>query len=464
MNYDNLSPGLYLQRGDTIKRIGEIGDPLAAALTGHNYSDPERLASAVGWVFIALNKRASQIKELYQFGQWQTTGSGNEIDAPPFAFNIQREMLRIDYALQLLAQAYLFKQRRGRRLIGLRWLDPATVEPDPQTAEVIPGGVRYGRYWRTDPLTLRRDPIDATDIIHFMLPGLRELEPASPASKATKTAGNILLGIGEMFSTFYENNALPVMLVHVPAGTSPEDVQQIRSGFWRIFNPRRGSRENRTVGIREGVTVTPLSINPENLDAIPLEDSQIRQIVTAHDIPYEIVATSANYAVSQDRRRDFVGSIGQRMQEIADVINNDRDIALSGIEWTVDPEQHWAMKRDERDAATATLNWVQAGMTPQAAAYLMGITEKRFPAEIRAAGIWRPLTMGMPEMGSSPARMEDEAVVDGEAKSAELIQFRRWYKKRIGGDVDGFAAKHLTKGDKLIVADEMLRNSWEVYP
>jgi hypothetical protein len=309
MNYDKLAPGLYIQHGSAIKRIGEQGDPFAAALAGHNYNEPERLAAAVGWVFIALNKRTTQMKELYQYSQWINSASGNELDELPFAFKINREMPRIDYALQLHGQAYLFKQRRGRRLVGVRWLDPSTIQPDPSSAEVVNGGARWSRYMRTDPITYQRQFIDANDVIHFIIPGQRELEPGTPAGLATKTAANILLGMGEMFSTFYENNALPVMLVEVPAATSNEDRDSIKSAMWRVFNPRRGSRENRTVGVREGVKITPLSINPESLDAIPLEDSQIRQIVTAHDIPYEIVATSANYAVSQDRRRDFVGSI-----------------------------------------------------------------------------------------------------------------------------------------------------------
>lgn len=466
IDYNDLKPGLYLQQGTAVKRIAEGDDFLS--IFGSRTNEIEKLAESVAWVFIALNKRRTQMGELFRYGSWQT-GEDNPIDAPPFAFNVKREMVRIDEALQLTAQAYLLKQRKGRRLVGLRWLDPTTVEPDEQAAIVIPGGVQFTRYWRTDPTTGRREPIDGGDIIHFMIPGQRELDPGTSAGVATKLAAQVMYGMGEMFSTFYANNALPVYMVIVPAATSDKDREEIRSGFWRIFNPRRGTRENRTIGVREGVTVQKLSIDPESLDAMALEDSKIKAIVTAHDVPYEVVATSANYAVSQDRRREFVGAIGQRMEDISEIIANDPDIKAMGIEYRVDVEQHWSMKRDEADAAIAFQRYL-LGLTPQAAGWLMGITEDSFPEHVRAAGIWatqQPQSLGgasLPDAGSVP---DPSTAVDNAAKAAEqseLAQFRRWYKKRLGADVDDFTGHYVTKADKLLIADELLRSAWEVYP
>ena len=464
IDYNELKPGLYLQQGTAVKRIAEGDDFLS--ILGYRQDEIERLAGAVAWVFIALNKRRTQMGELFRYGSWQD--SRGEIDAPSFAFNVKRELPRIDEALQLMARAYLLKQRKGRRLVGLRWIDPTTIAPDEQTAVVVPGDVQFTRYWRTDPVTGKREPIDGNDIIHFMIPGQRELEPGTSAGAATKLAAQIVYGMGEMFGTFYANNALPVMLVSVPASTSDKDKEEMQSRFWRIFNPRRGTRENRTIGVREGVTVQKLSIDPESLDAIALEESKIKAIVTAHDVPYDMVAEAANYAVSQDRRREFVGAIGQRMEDVLGIIANDPDIKAMGVEYLVDVEQHWSMKRDEADAAIAFQRYL-LGLTPQAAGWLMGITEDSFPDEIRAAGIWATPqsttpTIGGPSLSDSSGMPDPATSIDEAAKSAELAQFRRWYKKRMGSDPEDFEAQHIDRADKLLIVDEVLRSSWAVYP
>jgi hypothetical protein len=470
MDYTKLEPGIYIQQGAAIKRVAEYNDPFIRALLGNNYNEPERLAAAVGWVFVALEKREAQMRELYRFGQWKNR-AGTEIDDLPFKFWYKRDFVRIDKALQLHGNGYLLKQRSGRRIVGLRFLDPATVQPDENSAEAIAGGVRFTRYWRNDPVTKAGVWLDAEDVIHFRREGLREIEHGDTAGNATLRAANILFGISQMFDTFYQNNGLPVMLVEVPMGTSLEDKDQLENRFWRIFNARRGSDNKPTIGVREGVKVTPLSIKPNELDAQDLEESQVKAILAAHDIPWELVFEAPNLSVAQDRRRDLVGSIAQRLDDMAEIINYDVDIARLGISYDLDVQEHYAFKQDEQAASLAYSRFVQNGMTPWAAAYLvMGIlSDDAFPPEIQSRGIWVMPEQAAPAQGAEQRtgddQTEDEGVIDeDEAMRSERSQFRRWYKKRMGGDVDSFAAKFMSRGDKLLIADEMLRSSWELYP
>lgn len=384
-NFNNLDAGMYVVRGDNVKRITESDE---FNIFNRENSEPEQLAATVSWVFIALNKRKTQIGELFRYSQWHDRNK-NEIDEPPFTFNALQEFKRIDHALQITSQAYLLKQRKGKKLVGLRWLDPSTVEPDVNSAITIPGGVRFTRYFRR--VNGERIPIDGNDIIHFIIPGQSEHAPGTPVSVATKLAARILYGMEQVFDTFYANNALPIMLVTVPPGTNEADKKTLKDNLWRIFNIKGRNKENRTVAVREGVTIEKLSIDPESMDASTLEESKIKAIVTAHDVPYEIIAESANYAVSQDRRREFVGNIGQRLAEIGAIINNDPDVKATGVSWVCNVEQHWSMKSDEKEIANAFTAYLQ-GMTPWAAAYLLGIKENDFPQDVKDRGIWREPT------------------------------------------------------------------------
>jgi hypothetical protein len=255
-----------------------------------------------------------------------------------------------------------------------------------------------------------------------------------------------------------------VMLIHVQPGTSEQDIKAVQSRFWRLFNPkRRGATENRTMAVPNTTTVTPITIDPNKLDIGTVSDWQIKAIALAHDVPYEMLVGSANYATAQDTRRGFVSDIGQRIEDIATVLGDDPDFIAYRLRYEPHIERHYSMKRDEADASGSVLQYVQAGMQPWAAAWLLGIDPETFPDEIKAMGVWREV--GQP-VTAAAAQVEDEPVeaeADGEFEE-ELKRFRRWYKKRIGADVDDFRSGKLAKSAKLLVADEVLRASWETYP
>jgi hypothetical protein len=400
---------------------------------------------------------------LLGLGEW--TMNDTTVDELPFVFNWEREFPRIDAALQTTNNAYLFKQRRGRLVLGLRWLDPDAVQPDEQSREVVVGGERYGRYWFTD-FNGQRQPIQAEDILHFYIPGRSGIASDSTAGRATQNAAAIMAGVGDTFAAFYGNNALPVMLIHVQPGTSEGDIKEVRNRFWRLFNPkRRGATENRVMAVPNTTTVTPITIDPNKLDIGTVSDWQIKAIALAHDVPYEMLMGSANYATAQDTRRGFVATIGQRIEDIGGVLGDDPDFKRYRLEYHPHTERHYSMKRDEKDASGSVLQYVSAGMQPWAAAWLLGIDAQTFPDEIARMGIWRELSqptpaLTMPLVGAGTPVEDDE----GKEFEEELKRFRRWYKKRIGADVDLFESAKLAKSAKLMVADEVLRMSWETYP
>ena len=435
MNYSGLKPGLYLQRGERIKSLDTTERGLANFLMGRTANDLETLMAGVGWVFVALNERRKALGGLYPLGEW--IQNNTPIDGFPFAFHWQTTFDRIDAALQTTGEAFLLKQRQGRRLVGIRCLDPDAVQTDERDLEVVPGGVQYTRYWYTTGAG-QRQAIPAEDIIHFTLYGRDDTGPGPTAGIATQLAANILYGLGETFSTLFDNNALPVVLVYVPMGTSDADVKAVESRIQRLFNRRRGTRENRVAGMREGVTVTPLPVNFNDLQAQALEDSQVRQILTAHDVPYELVADVANFAVANDRRRGFVEAIGQRLETVARVFCEDPEIAMLRLKYDTNVEKHWSMKGDEAAAAAAVLAYVQAGLQPWAALYLMGYAEDQFPDEIMARGLYRetaqPVEMAMPRPPQQAQPTNDDAMQINE----ELKRFKRWFTNRPNRSIDDY--------------------------
>ena len=367
----NLQPGYYLQQGDNLKMLNS---PYLSSILGESTAptNPETLAAAVAWVFIALEKRRGQIEEIpHQWRQGDKDLDEAPIDEALFA--------RIDTALQLYNKAYLLKARSGNRVEYVRWLDPAEVTPDLETAQ-IPYGVRQYRYGTRF--------ISADDIIDFSTLGMRELIAAPAPAAATSLAAQVLFGMDSTQDSIFDNNALPISLVIVKdAMTIDEsDKGRLRSWWSRVTNPKkRGAygEGNRVEVMGGNIEIQQLSLAPEDLAFDAIGPEKRLAILAAHSVP-ESIATSnaANFATAQIEKASFVMTMGQRLQKIANVLNKDADFVRGGYTLHVNTNQHPAMKRDEQAASVAMMNYVTAGLTPEAAFYLtIGYAENIFPED-----------------------------------------------------------------------------------
>lgn len=424
VKYDGLRPGLYLQVGDSIKSLEvalqawRSNEQDTAAPT-----DPELLAAAVAWVFIALERRKQRISELAF--QWRL--NEQDLETLPFKFNTHETIPRLDESIQLYKKAFLLKQRGGgNRLVGLRWLDPTTIEPDYKSWTPDEGITQYIRTVKTV-----KTPIPAEDLIVFIVPGMRELGPGTPAGKATSFAAQILYGIQQTADTVYDNNALPVMLINVPDGTLESDKETIRQKFENLFNPRRkGTTKHRTTAVTrptgdKGVEVTPLSIKPDDLAMPELSEQYRDAILAGHFVPISEAlsnASSRQTSDSNDASR-FTAVLGARADWLASVFNADPDLLELGLTLHFMPEKHWSMRVREQFAAQTFAQLLQ-GMTPQAAAYVVGFELDQFPEAIKKAGVFRETVTVTPQPNT-----ETRPDIADPTKALLLADLDKWKRK-----------------------------------
>lgn len=460
-DYNGLKPGVYLQHGDKIVKtagkeyIGSFNDLLFGS---GGQRSVERLASSVGWVWSAIKERKQQILEIPQ--EWHQ--NENVIDFVPFGAKWMELEQRIDESLQYYSVAYALKQRQGRRVVGVRWLDPTAVTPDENSKNTVTEDYDYYFYHVGDG---QRQRIARADMFVWKIPGMRELEPGTSAAVATKLAASILHGISQTANTFYGNNALPVMLIIVPDHTAPQEKERLQDRFKALFNQGEGTLKNRTVAVSQSVEVRPISLAPKDLAQKDLEDSEVDLILAAHSVPKSIVlANAANYATDIAARRAFVSTMGGRLSFIAEVINTDPDMMALGLSLVVMVENHYAMQQDEKERAGAILNYTQAGFTTAAAAWLFGIRADDFPPEMEVfQSMAQPDPVVIEQPQPEPLQLM-EPTEDDAMKSAERRQFRAWYKKRgIGTDAAKFTAHHITEDDKLEIVTELCGDLWGEY-
>ena len=407
--YAGLPPGVHFYVGDhKIKSLS-----LTAAQQWEHFGilnrdkSAETLFASVAWVHIALTHRRNMIGEIAV--DWER--NGEKVEQPPVNFDSIRELPRIDQAIQLGGVAYLYKLRRGARMLGLRWLDPAAIEPDDVTMPAA-GFQRYRYTTNTGTVYL-----PAEDVIRFYNAGQREHVPEPAAGGAASLAGQILLGMGETADTFFDTNGLPVIAVIVPDATSAEQLDSMADRFRRLFQSKRSLGGNKTVGLRAGTDIKVISFAPKDLAMAELSDSKVDEILLAHGVP-TTVRTTVNRAEAEWKTIGFVNTIASRLGMIANTLNEDEDIARTGVLLAVHKERHEMMQQMELSKAESLM--MLAGRP------VITVNEARERLELE------PLQGGDDVAPPAPAnpfeRQEQDEEPVNDAKAVELVRLRRFVK------------------------------------
>lgn len=285
-----------------------------------------QLAREVEFVFIALNRRRDRIGEIRR--QWFE--NSREIARPPLLL-ADDILARLDYAVQLYGRAYLHKRRvrRGNGLVdALGWLDPAKLIADKNDVDLYEGPQTYKRRGQNS------EDIPVDDLLRFERYATGEWELASSAGEATKLAASILRAVNRTADSIFDrNNGLPVMLVKVPAGTDPQEVQEVENRFKRLFNRIRGAgSDQKTIGVEDDISVEALSLRPKDMNMGEIAQDRIRAILAAHDVPEsEVFGNAANLATAERDTRVFVRTLVGRLEWLARVIANDDDMMRQGV-------------------------------------------------------------------------------------------------------------------------------------
>ena len=323
-NYNSLKPGTYIQRGDSIKSLSLL-NPDGWNLGSRNPS-AELLAASVGWVYIALNERRSEMDQIAEVTKW--VKGVTEFDMKQLGFSVFDELPRADQALQLHSRVYYHKtDTRGGFM--LEWLDPASMMPDESSynAELR----RYDNYKRTVKQGNKTAIVDvsADKLIIIPLKGMRELAPGTSAAQATSLAAQVMKSMDATLDDFFDHNALPMVLISVPPGTSEPEKLRLQNWFGRQFDKLQGS-SNKSRAISADVSVTTLSLAPDQLELTSIRNDQADTILLAHGVPVSVRQT-VNKAEAGTKSIDFTRRMVGRAQMIARKINEDQTLSVAGL-------------------------------------------------------------------------------------------------------------------------------------
>ena len=413
-----LKPGMYLAHNGQIKAF----DAYAAEMMFGNVKNPsaETLAGSVAWMWAAIQERRDTLRELQV--EWERNGTPQELGA--LDYDPLLELPRLDAAVTLYGAAYLFKLRNaGGRLVGLRFLDPATMTPDDNGRDRDTGELTH--YWRTVGSQRTRVPVE--DVIRVYDPGLREDAPWLWSAKSAALPAQIARSIGQTFDWFFETNGLPVLMINVPPAMMPDQRDDLRDKLTRVFN-RRAASTNKSIAVSGEVTITPISLAPKDLDTLPIVDQQREAILAAFGVPAALVYKDVNMAEAREKRAMFVGRMSGVVELYSAIISADEDVARLGLRLVPHAERHESIQRQELEKAEALQRSVMGPVMSQ--------NEARERLELEP---WPGEEFNRPVMQTGGRAIPEPRIDAGggvpDVKATEMAKLRRFiadgkYKRR----------------------------------
>lgn len=347
LDYANMKPGAYVVKGDNVKSLSLTspdGWPASFLSSGSTNSDLNQLAATVAWVNIALENRRKQI-ERSPF-RWMLNDRELEDHEVPYGLD-EKEFSRIDKALMLHNRAYYLKQKGSRgqgkgKTNDLAWLNPGCVTPD--TAEypdIFKGYTRYrysGGNFRVNGSQVWT--INTENLLRFEIPDMNELWSSSSAGSAIRAVAQVLSAVDELANTAIgDDGGMPIYMVVVPAKFKSES-EKIGGWFRDLINRRSNMwGAKKTVSVPEGVTVQKLSLSPEELDLVEIEETKYKSILAAFGVPLSNVNPAANFATKESYDTGFALDMAYQLKWIAKVVNRDEAFKSQGYRLVVEPEK-----------------------------------------------------------------------------------------------------------------------------
>ena len=457
----------YLFNGEKSIPVNQLPEQfwtdLSPAQTGTSDNRTDRAAAmsyyeTVAWLYRCVELRqigASRVPWAIVRNQ-RDVWINSEQEPPPqlsFLNNLRRLIFLTEGALTISPEVFWFRERNRARTLALHWHAPQSVIPQWNQKTGLTGFKRVLGHGQSKLFA-------PDDYVYFSLPNfLHETQPGRPPAQAAMAAAGVLYNIDVFASNFFRRGAIKMMLLTVPDDTDPDEIKKLEKWWKRIF--AGVSKSWQTAAIRADVKPTIVGEGISELNNTDLTTEKKEEIATALGVPHSLVfSNAANFATAQQDDLHFYDkTIIPSLSIIVDTLN-EQLLGPLGYIMQLRPDEMSVFQADENMRATSYLAYVNAGMRASIAAQILGID---LPQDV---------TYDMLD-GSVSAPASTPLSVSAQAKSAEMVRFRRWLRKRKNPEPTKFKSDLLTMSDKTAIMAELMGDAddenapfleWTKYP
>ena len=368
----NMTTPLIFYNGKAVP-ISEL--PESAWLHYSPYMDEDTesaqtLYRAVPWLARGVDLRAKAVASLpftiYR-GDTEIDTSDDYQNKVGFLPDPVSLLYLVESSLTLLAKAYLLRERRGRSTTELRWMHPASIEPELSQAQGLTG---FKRSVGNQVIKL-----SVEDVIYWWgLDPFVELGPGENSpGQAALTAAGVLYSVDQFAALFFKRGAIKAMLLTVSGNVVEGERERIKTWWRRLFEGLGNAWQTGVVNA-DSVKPVPIGEGVKELENTALTEDKSREISTALGIPYTLLfSQAANYATAQVDRQSFYTETIVPEADFVQRIWNKQLMEPLGYRWQFQPEALDVYQKDENERAQAFSLYVQAGLKKSVAAEMLGL-------------------------------------------------------------------------------------------
>ena len=257
-------------------------------VSGGDGSEPQDLYKGVAWAFWCANLRADSIAQVpYAIYDAESEEDEEENEFEGWEIELANTLWLVEAWLSLKGAAYVLQQTAGGRLTGLRVLNANTMR-------VLKWDADGPTVFRQQVGSEHRDfPADQIVYFHTFNPR-NDIGEGVSSGQVAKTANELIYNSNEWATKFFENGAIPAVILETESAIPPGERERISSVWKRALGGVRNVWE--TMVLRKGMKVQVVTPPVKDLAMPELERTKRDQILAANKIPPGLAEAKTNRA------------------------------------------------------------------------------------------------------------------------------------------------------------------------
>jgi HK97 family phage portal protein len=279
-------------------------------------------------------------------------------------FKAPRRLLnQVEQSLTLFNRAYAFRKALLNRTIELRYMVPNTITPK---INQITGLEYFERVIGGKPKRFEIEQV----VYWWAADGYVEVGPSdnSPVVAALRAAG-VLINMDEFIAGYFARGAIKATLLTVEGAASADERNLLREWWRRAFGGKAWASEVVNAAVKPVIVGEGL----ESLSNKELSKEKREDIATALGIPQSMLfSQAANFATAREDKKQFYEQTIIPEAELIEEVLNEQVFGPSGYQFKFAPQSLDVFQEEEKDRATAFVNYAQF-IKPSVTAGMLGL-------------------------------------------------------------------------------------------
>lgn len=379
-------------------------------------------------IYRALRIRCNSLIQI-PFHLYNAQGNEQEwmFDTEPHALFWQTQA-----GLLLAGAAYIFKERKGKRISNLRVLNPFTMRMEYRDNETLffqmLGSKRYPAtgYWTLDDLIFIREYSPLYDV------GM-----GVASAQVALNAGQLNHYLTRFASNFFEHGAMPVTTVSLLGNVTQPERERIENFFRRALSGLANSF--RVLALNQDTKIQTTQSPLKDLATPELNEQARKDIARAFELPVTLLDSDETFATATQHARSYYSDTVIPLANMLATEFNQQLFNAAGLRLEFDHQEMDIFQEDEAARASslqALVTAIETAKDPDTLRAAMTILGYDIPQELE------PLLFKVkPQPEPATPTIPDET--ESEAKRIERAQFKKWKQKRKRPLLSQFQFKYL---------------------